>query len=254
MTNYIPLTTLLSKVPQSLFEEANEADFIDWMLDGLKELPNVIQYQPRIEMFEIVNSKVILPKYVKTINWIRYQTSETTEDLLTLCGEPEDINPAMCKPTITYRMFLNSDYFKRMSLLKYIGQDKSLLCSSCPNLHCANTETFIITPQKVMYLSLKEGWLCINFDAPVCSEDGDILIPDNQSLIDFLIAYATAKHWENRKFLKEEQAANFHQEYLQRAEILLRKARGSHFLRNLNVENIVDLESQLLKLVSVSRL
>lgn len=256
MTNYIPITNVLARIPQSLFEDSNESDFIDWFMDGLKELPQVIQYQPKIEMFEIINSKVILPKYVKQINSIYYQLDNITEEETSeLVCEPTDLNPDICKPTITYQMFLNSIYYKnKLSLLKYIGQDKSLLCKTCPNLSCAETETFVITPEKIMYLSLKEGWICINYDAPVCAEDGVILIPDNQDLINFLIVYSIAKHWENRKFLKEEQANNFHQEYLQKAEIALRKARGGHFLRNINAENVVDIQSSLQRIIKLPQL
>ena len=119
MTNYIPITNVLAKIPQSLFEDSNESDFIDWFMDGLKELPQVIQYQPKIEMFEIINSKVILPKYVKQINSIYYQLDNITEEETSeLVCEPTDLNPDICKPTITYQMFLNSIYYKNKLKLK----------------------------------------------------------------------------------------------------------------------------------------
>lgn len=256
MITYISLKNILTKIPSALIDESDEIEFLDWFMDALKQLPQVIQYQPKIEIFEIVSGKVILPKYIKQINNIYYQFCEPTKsECLELIPEAADLNPNVCKPTITYQMFLDSPFYKNnFTLLKYIGQDKSLLSTNCPNLGCASTETFVITAEKVMYLSLQSGWLCINYDAPVCNEYGELLIPDNQNIIEFLVNYAIFKHWENRKFLKEEQANNFSQEYLQRAEIALRKARGDHFLKNINIQNVADIQSNLGKLISLPQI
>jgi hypothetical protein len=259
--NYISLKSVLSKIPNSLFNDAEESEFLDWFVDGLHLLPYTLQYQTKVEFFEIISGKVALPKYIKKINGLYYQESKISDDcfddveqVTEQTEEPSDINPAICKPLITYKMFLESEAFTRnFKLLKYVGQDQSLLCTNCPNKHCNSPETFIITPQKIMHLSLREGWLCINFETPICNEDGDLLIPDNQNLIEFLVAFAICKHWENRQFTKEESASNFYQNYLQKSEILLRKAQGDHLLRSVNINNIVDIQGMLSRIITLPR-
>jgi len=259
MKNFIKLRSLLSSIPASLFEESPEADFLDWMLDGLKFLPDSVYYEPKIELFEIVDGIVQLPKYVKVINSVHWQCSdpstECVTDLQTICGcevESSDTNEAICAPTITYKMWLDSPYFQQnYRLLKDIGTDKSLISSTCPNLYQTCSETFIVTPQKKMYLSLNEGFISVNFDAPICDENGDILIPDIQILHEFLIAYAIHKHWEYRQFTKEEQARTLYQDYLQQQSILLRQARGNIFLRGVNFANLMDINGQYAKLIKL---
>lgn len=216
MKNFIKLSSVLSSIPSSLFQEGNEADFLDYLLDGLKLLPSSALYEPKIEIFEIIDGKVQLPKYVRMINKVMWQCTDPSKDcldeLLSCCTEPEpsDINPAICKPTITYKMWLDSPYYKdNYKIIRYTGTDKSMIKKSCPNTWATCSESFVVTPNKTMYLSIDSGFLSIDFDAPVCDEDGDILIPDIQILHEFLIAYAISKHWENRQFSKEEQARDF---------------------------------------------
>jgi hypothetical protein len=249
MRNFIKLQAVLNRIPKALFEESPESDFLDWMLDGLKLLPTAVMYEPKIELFEIIDGKVQLPKYVKQINSVSWQASDPTEECWTefqaTCGcedEPNDTNEQICKPAITYKQWLDSPYYKdNYTLLRYTGTDKSLISSACANLISKCYESFVVTPQKTMYLTLDTGFICVNYDSPVCDDNGDILIPDVAILHEFLVNYAIHKHWENRQFTKEEQAGNFYQAYLQKQVLLLRQAKGDHLLRNFNIANLLEI-------------
>lgn len=249
MRTFIKLKTLLGKIPKVLFEESPESEFYDSMLDGLNLLPSVVGYEPQMELLEIVDGKVQLPKHVKRINHVSYQETDPTDEcisnLQTTCGctdESSDLNPDICRPAITYKQWLDSPYYKQnYKTLKYIGTDKSMLSnnSACHSSRCS--ETFVITPTKTMYFSLDCGFICVEYEAPVCDEKGDLLIPDHGILHEFLISFAIYKHWENRQFTKEEQSGNFYQAYSQKQALLLRQAKGDHLLRNFNVANINDI-------------
>jgi len=246
MKNFIKLNTLLRRIPKSLFEESPEADFLDWMIDGLKLLPSVIYYEPKIEMFEIVDGKVQLPKYVKSINDVKWMSTnpskECIKDLEECIVQEQTLNPKICRPYLTYQMWLDSPYFKEnFKTLKFIGTDKSLVKNSCGCWTTTCSETFIITPMKTMHLSLDSGWICINYDTPVCDENDDLLIPDHAILHEFLVAHAIYKHWENRQFTKEEQAGNFYQDYRQKQALLLRQAKGDYLLRNTNIYTVSEI-------------
>lgn len=432
MKSFIKLKSLLSKIPKALFEESNEAEFSDWMLDGLKLLPQVVYYEPKIELFEIVDGKVQLPNYVKQVNNVTWQFSDPTkseiEDIsstttstvtvgadqvfigsavntlgttlipstgtggscvitqfnCTVAGittklksvnltlthpfvgeleiyllspngecipltvfngsgadytntvfidsgallssgtvpftgnfktdtpqtgncpgippgsypsfedmssgqngqwqllindagsgntgdmvnwslsfepEPATTIPELdlaqnCIIPITYKQWLDSPYYKNnYKVLKYIGTDKSLISNSCECLRSSCSETFAITPEKTMYLSLDTGFICVTYESPVCDEDGNLLIPDSAILHKFLTTYAIYKHWENRQFTKEEQAGNFYQSYQQQQALLLRQAKGDHLLRNFNIANVLDITGgQYKKLIKIPEL
>lgn len=259
MKSFVKLKSLLSRIPKSLFEESTEADFVDWMVDGLHLLPSTVRYEPKIELFEIIDGKVQLPKYVKKINNVTWQESdpsdECVKELEQCCKfewEAQDINPSKCKPLITYKMWLDSPYYKEhYKLLRYAGTDKSLISNNCANLTAKCSESFVVTPEKTMYLTLDCGFICVEYDAPICDEDGELMIPDVGILHEFLVNYAIYKHWEDRQFSKEEQAGNFYQAYNQKAVLLLRQAKGDHHLRNLNVANIMDLTGQYIKMIKL---
>jgi len=260
MKNFIKVRSILDNIPSSLFEEDSEAAFLDRLMDGLKLLPNIVQYEPRIELFEIVDGKVQLPKYIRTINRVDWQcsspTTECVNELTTLscaCEEEQsDLNPDICRPTLTYQMWLDSKYFKEnFKILKYVGIDKSLISNDCECLYTNCNETFVVTPQKTMYLSIDSGFICVNYDSPVCDDKGEILIPDNQIVIEFLVAYAIAKHWENRQFTKESNAINFYEKYNQRQALLLRQARGSVMMSQLDAIDIASLNGQFTKLIKL---
>ena len=260
MKNFRSIRSILSNIPKALFQETNESDFMDYMLDAIKLLPQTIYYEPKIEVFEIIDGKVQLPKYVKQINSVMWQCSDPSKEcidsLMNSCTdlepEPADVNPAVCKPMITYKMFLDSPYFKEnYKIIKYVGTDKSLISNNCPCKFASCAETFVVTPEKTMYLSIDTGFICVNYDTPVCDEKGDILIPDDQILVEYLVAYCIAKHWENRQFSKEEQAANFYNQYNQKQALLHKQARGRLMLSGMDFANIMDINGQFTKLIKL---
>jgi hypothetical protein len=228
------------------------------MHDGLRLLPNAITYEPKIEFFEIVDGKVVLPKEVKQINSVMWQCSEPTKDCIdnlldcSVQEEPSDINPAICRPSITYKMFLDSPYYNQhFKILKYVGINKSLISPNCPCRQSTCSETFVVTPQKIMHLSLETGYICVNYDTPACDEDGNILIPEDEIVNQFLVTYAISKHWENRQFSKEEQATNFYDKYNQKQALLLRQARGQLLLKAVDFANLMDINGQFTKLIKL---
>lgn len=258
MKNFIPLSTILAKIPKSLFQEGNESDFYDWMLDGLMLLPNTVYYDRKIELFEILDGKIELPRSLKTINNVYWQESRPTEDcvneLLSSCeSEPSDLNPDICKPAITYKMWLDSPLFKQnFKLLKYQGTNSTLIKNTCGCYSSTCRESFVVTPEKIMYLTINDGFVCIDYDTPLCDENDELLIPDVQILHEYLINFAIAKHWEDRQFTKEEQASGLYQQYNQKQALLFKQARGYLMMADYNVANIIDINAgqfnKLLKL------
>lgn len=222
------LNDILYQIPQPLLNEWGVDNFLLKFQEALYQVPSILTYIDKIELFEITDGKLKLPSYMKKINQVLF-----------LCKEPSNIDLASLEcENLTYNIFLNSIYYQNNFIhLKYNGKDKSMLSESCLNQGLSCSEGYVITPEKMLYTTFNQGYLCIHYSTLLCDEEGNIIIPHNQNLIEYLTSYAIAKHWEERMFTKEEQAANFYQMYWQKAELWLRKLRGEVFLSNINPEN-----------------
>lgn len=259
MRNFVTLRSLLNRLPKAVKEESPTIDFLKWFIEGLRLLPDITATINKIEIVEIVHGKVQLGEYVKGLNEIRYLSEEPTEKCLESFAacvqepEPQDLIPQVCKPGLNYQMFLDSPYYKRnYTLMTFVGEDKSILCKNCPNLYCDSKYTFVVTPEKILYTNLQDGWLCINYDTELCNENGDLMIPDIAQVHEFLIYYALMKHFQNRMFTKEEQTINFYQMYEQKSNVFFLKARGEIIARGINPHTIQQLISgQLFALIQI---
>ena len=239
MTEYVSLRSLLVNVPKKLFEESEESDFLFWFREALRMLPDITATETKVEIFEITDTKVLLPKYIKKINkvtWMYKNPSEECVQSLKDCQIPEpEIQEPDCKFPIYYKMFLDSPYYtNNFAMLKYVGQDKSLLCNNCPNFTCDSENHFVITRERMLYTNFTEGFICIEYDTEICDELGNLMIPDIQTVHNFLQSYAIKRHLEDRMFGKEESIMQMYQMYSQKSDIEYRKARAEIMFRQLN--------------------
>ena len=53
MKNFRSIRSILSNIPKTLFQETNESDFMDYMLDEIQLLPQTIRYEPKIEVLKL---------------------------------------------------------------------------------------------------------------------------------------------------------------------------------------------------------
>lgn len=166
---------------------------------------------------------------------------DTCSGCLTEKEEFESRTNSICRHNISYQLFLDSRYYNELHLpLKFIGNGSNVLCTSCPNRFVQDcSETFSIDPTiSVFKTSIKDGWVCINYEAELKDNDGDFLIPKHSKLIEGLASYAEARHWQNRSAMHEQAAESRFERRLFRAEQLLRSAKGSLLLREINPNTI----------------
>jgi hypothetical protein len=257
MTNYISLRSALAQIPKPLFTQSNESDFYNWMIDGLRLLPDIVQTEPKMQIFEIIDGKLCLPKEVKQINLVSWMYQEPCQDDIgsfAICtsepeAEPLDYNSTnICRYTINYKLFLDSTYYNNNFVpLKYAGNiSNPYLCKFSPNRferHCAYM--FTVDKNKVLWTSsgLPNGFLAIDYDAELLDDNDNILIPDYQEVKDYLVKYSLYKHWEERMSIKEESANQIFQKYQQEVEMAFKKAKGEILGRNLDADTVANINS-----------
>lgn len=240
MTNYISIKNSLRLIPKGLLKESSQADFLSWMLDAVSMLPQIAQTRTEIKVFEFSDYKMELPEYIKQLNLVTYLDKDPCEEDLssvTSCVEnPESegeeySSENVCRYTLNYKMFLDSSYYNNNFIpLKYSGPSGNILCSNCPNRFVTCANTFWIDHNKILHTSLKEGFLCIDYDAIACDDGGDYMVIDLIEVENYLAKYAIYKHWEERSNLKEESALRMYQTYQQEAEIAFKRAKGKILL------------------------
>lgn len=249
MTNYIKLEDCLTLVPRALFAESNISDIVAWMYEGLKELPSITYTYPKVQIFEFDNYKLELDPTIKQINMVTYLAEEPDLDccneVLSCVENPEAIESDtttnnICNYTINYKLFLDSTYFKRNYMpLVYSGTGDAFVCSKCLNRFVREgAYTFTVDINRVLHTTLKNGFLCIDYDAELDCDN--CMIPDYQKVKRYLVKYATMKHWENRMSTKEEGATNLYRMYQAEAELALKAARAQVLGRNLDMNTIVE--------------
>lgn len=258
------INAVISRLPKPLMEESSISDVKGWIFDALRLLPDSVLYTNKVGFFELEDGKMYLPKELIKVNSVIWQYNDPSKECLTAFGcslecpdlcEPEEIRTQVCRLPVYFQIFLQSNYYRDcFALLSYAGRDKSLLCDKCPNLTCASDYRFVITPEKILYTEPFDcGWLCINYSTLLCNEAGDILIPDNQNVIEFLVAYVNYRHWEERSFLKEDNAVQMYDRYARMKDILYAKARGSIILRSVEIQAVLDAtESSYMRLLKAS--
>lgn len=254
MTNYTPMESALRLVPKALFEQANRYDFLSWMLDGYRELKLREEYERNVKVLEIVDGKVELPNDIKEINVVSFLYKEpTNEDLYSLkscvCDQTEtttnteDTND-VCQYSLSYRMFLNSQYYNNnYVLMQYKGNSSTLLCRNCPNKTSRCQYSFTIDKDKVLYSNVTEGFICIDYDTEVKDENNIPMIPDSQEIKQYLSYYAQYRHWEERASSKEESAHSMADRALQKANLYYNKVKGSRNLRALDANTIANVRA-----------
>lgn len=249
MTNFIKLEDCLSLIPRALFQESNRSDFLAWMFEGLRQLPSITYTYPKVQVFEFSDYKLELDPTIKQINFITYlaenPTQEDCDSLVSCVSNPEAVESDVttndiCRYTINYKLFLDSEYFQRnYKPLVYKGVGDSFICKNCLNRFVSDCAyTFTIDANRVLHTNLKEGFLCIDYDSELDCEN--CMIPDYEKLKVYLSKYAIMKHWENRMQTKEETAFNLYQVYRSEAEFALKRARGEVNSRNLDMNTIVE--------------
>lgn len=249
MTNYIKLEECLTLIPKPLFDQSSSSDFLAWMYDALKELPSVTYSYPKVQIFEFSDYKLELDPTIKQLNLVTYLANEPDEcscNSFVECVEnPEPIESDtttnnICNYTINYKLFLDSEYFnKNYKPLVYKGTGDAFVCRKCINRFVSNcAHTFTVDVNRVLHTDLKEGFLCIDFDAEL--DCNNCMIPDYPRVKRYLREYALMRHWEERMSTKEETAFNYYKVYQAQAELALKAARAEVFAKNLDVNKVVE--------------
>lgn len=249
MTRYVPIESILNNFPESLRNEIGDTTLVSLALEGYDILGLPEQNETKIQIFEIVDHKIELPDEVKEIDYVTYMETEPEDcdcqDLACACGAPEALNfetrsNEICNYTINYKIFLDSNIYKKnFKPLKYVGNlNRDVLCGKCRNRFCHScSETFAVDKNRILWTSVKEGFLCIEYITRVQDNDTIMIVSDSK-VIRYLRAYSIAMALQNRDL---QEGNTKYVQYLREAEIALKAAKGRRILRSIDPNFISEI-------------
>ena len=262
MVEYTNLKAALNRVSKVVRRESYDTDLLSSMLEGYRGLGFPGKYTNKVVFHTLENGCVQLNADVKYIDVVTYMIQDPREEEYTeLCesieDEEEQTSCADCFTNLSkncagftanfpYMLFLNSAlYNNNFFPLRYIKHTKpSNVCKYCINNlfnNCA--DTYSVDENKILYSSLDEGFICVDYSTEVRDEKGDFIIPNDEKLLKFLARYAEAEHLRNNMHMHEEGAMNVYQMARAEANLAERQAWGSRLLKSLNIMDIMSVTS-----------
>lgn len=271
---YISLKSILNFIPNGIKNETTIDTLLDYAFSAYRQLNISQAYEYKIEVLPIVNHKVRLPDGLVTINNVTYSNTDLCNDDINdinLCSVDQtqtvnvtpDVTPVSEQKdpiwlTINYRLFIESEICKmKFQPMTYIGVAKNIFCPGCPNLANKNCGiNFTLDPEAnfIVIQELSEGYVCLDYSSEIASQDNSFLIPDDDILKQALAQYAIAMSLRDRYYSKEESTGGMYEREMQRANIMLRQARGRFILKAIDIRKtwaILNDTARIMKLPRV---
>lgn len=262
MYNYVDIKSVLNSVPRGLRDHVDESILLYHALEGYRSLKAPARYTEKVVILKLENKSVKIPDDVSIINMVTYlKETPTDEQIQDLCtsfdstsSTTDECNPCtkeawgydyddtICRHTLNYKLWLDSRIYNECFWpLRYIG-NSPIVCHDCPNrAYHGLANTFSVDRNRILYATLDECYICLQYDAEMQDDDGNFLIIDHPKIRRFLSAYVQAYGWLERSSVKENGAGNEHDKWLVKAELLWRSAKGSTIQRAANDNTIREI-------------
>lgn len=234
MIKYIPISAILNYVPKAVTDEVSAAQLKSWAYQLFKMSNLDWKYNIVGEIIEIKNHKAVLPKDLIGLYFIGYfQKEEFVENIIAL-RQTNLLDEEDRRLIIAQQQLLENDIYQYLVPLKYIGSNKDMhhlsVCDGC-------TIGFSIDKMlNCLTLDIKEGSLFILYKTLV-KDDGEVLIPDDPTLLQSLAYYAQAQYWLDKASRGDQYANRMHIQMMGYANELFKKAKSLELFRNYSVDS-----------------
>jgi hypothetical protein len=262
---YKKLDYVLNFIPKEYQEMLGDTEqWLSWALQYLRTLNEHQRYFKAPALLEIVNHQACLPKGLRKIEMIKMHSvnsdliSFTNGELNTNTipsflwqGEEVEINYSEAGISIYHQLVQAASLSSTSDWIpmRYVGNtnQKNMFSSSCWNtlfnpcgVNCYNE--FSITPDHCLLTEAKEGVICIWYQSEAKDEDGNFIVPEDPIHLWMALAFfAIGQFWLSRTaFDKSGEAMNKANDFLFKANIWMREAKGIFKQRNFSIKSLMD--------------
>lgn len=226
MIDYVAIQAVLDPAyfPRVLRQEADDDTILTHALDAYRMLNISQKLEEGYEVLELKNHSLNISSDIRVINMVTGLITNNGEVYSPSYGLGDNVS------------FIPLRYVGNRTINSTLHDYNNTSCKVCyhPELSsCA--ETWSLSIFKEMTTSIKDGWICIDYLKEAKDENGNFLIIKDPNILRFLGTYAVAMIWRDRDNGLEQGAANQFQKYLQMAEVLMKKAKGAMYQRNIDL-------------------
>jgi len=234
MIKYVPISAILNYIPSAITDETSPTQLKSWAYQLFKTSNLDWKYNIVGEVIEIDNHSARLPEELLGIYFIGYfQEEDYIQSLITL-NQTNLLDSSDRRLIIAQQQLLENDIYQYLVPLKYIGSNKDFhhlsMCDNCTIGFSIDKLLSCIT------LDLKEGKLFILYKTLV-KDDGEIMIPDDPTLLQSLSYYAQAQYWLNKAARGDNYANNMFIQMMRASTELFTKAKSLELFRNYSVDS-----------------
>lgn len=225
MYEYIAIDAVLTRIPQALKEEESDSTLIKWALDcylqNEKDINNKLE--TKFAICTVVDHVASLPVGFKKLYEARYSlnpissTLTDTNSFMTTYADTID-----GRHVIIFQGLVYQGYQHESMLMRYTGQDMDIVDNGCLNLLCDTCQINFSIDRffKTISTSSLEGYVALLYKGVIKDEDGNFVIPKDDTLLDALGAYCVAQHYLDASVRREGGAYEMYQQHITRCNNL----------------------------------
>jgi hypothetical protein len=252
--DYIPIDSILFKLGSILeSSEFSESKFREWAAEAYLSSQISCKYSDKVILQLVEEHKATMPRDMKYLNQIMYKEKLDSDEINEIKEQinliPESIvaNPdALATRAFNTMRKYNTWKPLRQSTSSFIKTvDSNLNIVNAPT-YCCDHE-FTIDYSRCLTTTLPQGYILVSYKG-IIQSDGNILIPNNESLKNALFHYCLYMHWMSKSLLKEQGSIQEREWHLQRYAYLIKKAVGEINMPSLN--QLENLKNQSIKMKS----
>ncbi len=240
ITKYIPLRSILYDLSLTIDDRYwNENKMMEWLAHGFRQLNIEAALETKVKQLEVINHKTQLPsdfKYlIQMVEYVGTNSTSCVNDMLYLT-EGASLNTHVSISVPWKVMRLTSNPFHNSICL-----DGSLLsCTDCG-------AEFAVSPSLVVTTTKPSGIIMVSYLGHPTDENGDLTIPDDETLKEALLHYVLYRYWMAKSQMMEKGADKMEAKHRSMWATLSLKATGNLNLPDLN--QLENLKNQLDHLV-----
>lgn len=216
----------------------NETKATQWATHGLRQINIVDNLVDKVITLDVLKHKAQLPNDFRYLTQIAYYTpSVETADLQIDAPDNWQDLPTLADATsLKWRaMKLHSSPFH----LSICLNTSITTCSTCQH-------SFSISPTMVVTTTLEEGTIMVAYKGYPMSEEGEILMPDDETLKEALLHYLLYRYWMNKYQMKESGSDERMQFHLKQWNSLSKKAMSLNNPDISQLENLKNIHNKLI--------
>lgn len=208
-TNYISIKSVLYDLSLTIDDRYwNETKMTEWLAHGYRQLGIEDALVDKVHATELVNHKATLPSDFKYLTQVAYKLTDPE-----CCDNVKNAQDLPENSELNLFTNLHSKDWQAMRLnsspfANAVCYNKQMMnCTSC-------VHEFTISPSLIITATLKHAPILIAYKAYAVDEEGNMLIPDDETLKEGLLHYALYRYWMMKAQMKEQGSGDMMQFHL----------------------------------------